>query len=454
MFGQYFNQTDKTLEFVLYDKQKHVKTIRTLNKDDYLTEIPISVCQYNLGNINYKNQIDMTGVSGYVPAINVDSLDLIADFQSYKNNILNKDIKQIQDYLGKTITGNINIIDFITQEIPIGITPFVGTIYNQDIPIITGSWNNAFISGKISGDFLETNLKLENIYWYNDNLQSDIISGIIESQNISAEIIKPQLYLNNTSGILTGQPENIWRLNSDYINVNIGYEAFNLTCPDLIPSDYLNNTADNYYIGVIKFTCPFYTAKVSNTKDTYITGFKSIKCTYETQSVSLFNDGDIINDNIGLILLSKQYPKCELNRDHDLEISTIITTLGGNKAKNYLATSDNIEDLYTNIYANNELELLKNSIASTSGDAISKLTGLILTGTIIDSNSNIIPLSTGIDLLNYEILNNTASISSELNWFNSDWGFDFYNNGFIQYITNQDLSVLPQYNASINTRIK
>lgn len=279
------------------------------------------------------------------------------------------------------------------------------------------------------------------LYWYTNNLISEITSGFINSTDISIELITPQLYLNNSTGILIDQPENIWRLNSDYINVNIGYEAFNPNCLNLLITDYLKTTQDNYYIGVIKFICSYYTTKVSNTKDLYITGFKSINCVYETQAVSLFtNDDKTINDDIGLILLSKTYPKCELNTEtHNLEISTIITTLG--KTKNYLATITNLDELNFNTNAMNELTLLKNSIAFTEDEAISNLTGLILEDSI---------LSAGINELNYNIENNTASKLTDLTW-TDNWEFNFYENGFLQYITNQDLSMLKQYNESISS---
>lgn len=131
MFGQYFNQNNKSLEFVLYNKQKHINTLKSNNLDNnFFTNIPITIGEYNVGSC-VKNQFNML-VSGYIPAINVEFNSVVADFQTYKNNILNT--KHIQDFYGKTLSGVINPLDGITTDL----TTFVGTIYNvQDTSIIT-----------------------------------------------------------------------------------------------------------------------------------------------------------------------------------------------------------------------------------------------------------------------------------------------------------------------------
>lgn len=185
--GQYFNQNDKSLEFVLYNKEKHISNILE-NIDLYdgspvnvLTEIPIRICQYLVEQPS-KKYID-TNISGYMPTINVNTLSAVNDFQTYKNKI--NSIKNIEDYYGNIVVGTI-ITGFDNN-----IIPFNGKIlYNDKISsVIEGTWiyktydiNNklietpCYLTGIVNIDNTsQTNpLIFENVRLFNDKIFGDV----------------------------------------------------------------------------------------------------------------------------------------------------------------------------------------------------------------------------------------------------------------------------------------
>lgn len=195
------------------------------------------------------------------------------------------------------------------------------------------------------------------------------------------EIVEQHLYSENASGVVSGcivpQYENIWRLNSDYVNVNIGYEAFNPIHTDLVISSYLGDVKNSIYVGKLQFICPIYNTRVSNTENLNINGLKGVKTNITFEEVTLKD----INDDIRIILLNNKFPKCELNSNGELVIESLITTLGGNKTNYYLSNVSNISELQhtQNVKLINELELLKSTLSNTTSGAICNLTGAILT---------------------------------------------------------------------------
>jgi len=140
--GQYFNQTNKSLEFALYDKDKHISNLTSLSgiskeiSGGNLTVIPIRIGQYLLEN-NVVGYIPMN-ISGVMPSINYAKYDTVNDLQTYKKFLT---IKQLEEYYGNIITGVITNINY--ENIITGNINFNGELFydsEKNMPIITGSW--------------------------------------------------------------------------------------------------------------------------------------------------------------------------------------------------------------------------------------------------------------------------------------------------------------------------
>lgn len=85
--GAYFNQYDNGIDFVLYDKQKHVSNIKSDHKSSiiitsYFTEIPITISKYYFDSA--ATNINELNLSGMFPAINLASGEFINDFPQWK----------------------------------------------------------------------------------------------------------------------------------------------------------------------------------------------------------------------------------------------------------------------------------------------------------------------------------------------------------------------------------
>lgn len=456
--GQYFNQTNKSLEFVLYDKEKHINNLISLSggvsteiSGGNLTRIPIRIGQYLLENTITTNYINME-ISGIMPSINYAKQDTVNDFQTYKGWL---SPKQSEEIYGNTITGN---IENINHAVLTGIINYNGDIQydiTTNSPKIIGSWQFNDTWNYLDGDITEidydNNIITSNIVLYSDTLFGEN-STTIKINNVIGNILEQHLYSDKEyiSGIVTSQVENIWRLNSDYVDVNIGYEAFN---PFISANyeDYINSNKQSVYVGVIQYNCELYNSKVSNTKNLYISGIKNIKCRYKSAETPISDKNDVVR----MLLLNNKYPKCYLNSTGELVIESLITTLGGKKSCKYLPNVEDVDELQTP-EVQKELDILKSTLISVkdlpSGAVVSSYIIDALTGTLLTGIINDYPLSSYTDTLNNTIMNNPASISSDLTWNNNGWGFNFYST-YEQYLLSSTLPNISRkdLNALLNT---
>ena len=108
LFGAYLNKYNLSLEFVLYDSEKHIQSLKndskTIASIDYSLissniPIPLKTGNYSLTNgfIYYHN----LQIPGEFPAINAFKEQCLQDFQQFKSSELIN-----ETYLGKVISAS------------------------------------------------------------------------------------------------------------------------------------------------------------------------------------------------------------------------------------------------------------------------------------------------------------------------------------------------------------
>lgn len=146
--GTYFNQYNKSLDFVLYNKQKHLNILEaelTENnlKNDIKTVLPVKICSYSLTNSNIINSYNLEFVTKF-PTINLYNVEAISDLQIFKlNNLINDNVLSATlstKLLGSTVSGYLNISG---EKIS-----FDGNI-NCNTNIIENNYSDNFICNRI-----------------------------------------------------------------------------------------------------------------------------------------------------------------------------------------------------------------------------------------------------------------------------------------------------------------
>ena len=210
---------------------------------------------------------------------------------------------------GKNISGNIN--DNLR---------FNTTVNDIDINnnfVIVGSWyeNEKSVSSTINycSGILSTGLNngyISNLTLFNNagNLEDETLST--SSVLVTGNLIIPEIYKDLSDGTNISC-ENIWRLNSDYTNVNIAYESINPSIPtDVLDFSVSIKSKQTYYTGIVRYICPLLVRQISN-NNVYLTSFKSINCEFDAVEINL-ND---VNDIEGYVIFKHKYPKCTLNEN-------------------------------------------------------------------------------------------------------------------------------------------
>lgn len=303
--GAYFNQYKKSLDFVLYHKQEHINSLDKNHKSPTdFTQIPLRICSYELGNNQLNNYKDIN-ISGYFPGINLVSANIIVDLPKWKSN------KEPNNYMifGKNISGNINDnLRFNTTVNDIDINNnfvIVGSWYeNENTDLSTINYCSGILSTGLNNEYI-SNLTLFNNA---GNLEDETLKT--SSVLVTGNLIIPEIYKDLSDGTNISC-ENIWRLNSDYTNVNIAYESINPNIPaDVLDFSVSIKSKQTYYTGIVRYICPLLVRQVSN-NNVYLTSFKSINCEFDAVEINL-ND---INDKEGYIIFKHKYPKCTLNEN-------------------------------------------------------------------------------------------------------------------------------------------
>ena len=452
--GAYFNQIDKSIEFVLYDKSTHRNNIinNSITKDKVLeqlknTSIPLKICKYEFNNLlNADKTISISNT--YYPALNLCSSQFLYDLTNYKS-FLKSDNIPYMNLLGEFVSGSFinegklhNYYGYLNSLS--GSLILTGTLSSQ----IINSQNELDISttyGIVSADlskynneyYTKNSFSEVDLYWYNELLNP--ISGFNKTTFI---IDFPKLITSDISGG-TIMSNNIWKLNSDYTNVNIAYEAIN---PDLISSNIYDSILDgnntSYFIGVLKYICPMMIKKVSNTtlndSELYSTGFNGINVKYDYEPIYIKD----LQDKTGLQLIHNKYPKCSINENNELVIETIITTLGGDKT------------IYTSSITDEMANLLSQSIVTSSDLASAKFIDLLSSNNLIHNpdiltNNGEVFLSGGLTNLINAIKTNPASINTNAEWNSNDWGFDF-KTLYDKSVNSDNIDDLILYSNSLN----
>jgi len=141
--GTYFNQYNKSLDFVLYDKQKHLHLLEAEKRQtDINTILPCKICSYSLTNSNIVNSYNLEFETKF-PTINLYNIEAISDFQIFKlNNLINDNVLSTTlstKLLGSTVSGYLNISG---EEFP-----FYGNI-NCNTNTIENNYSDNFICNR------------------------------------------------------------------------------------------------------------------------------------------------------------------------------------------------------------------------------------------------------------------------------------------------------------------
>ena len=110
--GTYFNQIDKTLEFVLYDKSTHrTNIINNVSSKEQIAEqftdttIPLTVFKYDFNNYLKTISNNISIKNAYYPALNIASNEFIYDLTNFKS--INKGNKiPYMNLIGEFVSGS------------------------------------------------------------------------------------------------------------------------------------------------------------------------------------------------------------------------------------------------------------------------------------------------------------------------------------------------------------
>ena len=362
--GVYANNNLKTINFVLYNKNLHIKNILKNNVKiasdtiQYLknSTIPLTIHQYSMINSNSTDKIFYIDNVQF-PLINLCEEYVLIDL--YKFNFDNKTDIKINQLIGHSVSGYTyqNISDYKNEQ-----KILFGKIINKN--------NNIILTGNICGIVVDYNsINNEKIVF--SNISADLTSSYILSTNILYGLTsgiqwENSLFKDQTFGTITGnlildnydmsileqgimlENPNIWRLTVDNNNVNIAYECINKNISDFtVYKDILSNQDRTYYVGILRYICDLNTKNIINNQ-IYTNAFSSIHAEYDAEPIYIISP---IN-KLDLTILQAKYPKCSLNKNNQLIIETLATTLGGVKTN------------FTTIQDDNVLQILENTIST------------------------------------------------------------------------------------------
>ena len=357
--GVYVDNKLKNINFVLYNKNLHISNILknnvTIASDtiEYLknSTMPLTIHSYSLINSTSSEKIFYINNTQF-PLINMCQEKFIVDFYKFKTSL--SETYKINDFIDNSISGMVYDNSYGQREI-------FGKIINvQDNIIITGNiktqisgtikTNETYgqISANIQNDLdiisLSSDIKLQNIYWYDSTLNgvnlanSGTVSGVIKLDNFDMSILSEGIMLQNP---------NIWRLTNDSSNVNIAYECINKNISDFnIYKNILTTQSRTYYVGILRYICELNTKTIIS-NEIFTNGFASIYAEYDAEPIYIISP----NNQLDLQILQTKYPKCALTQDNKLIVETLATTLGGEKTN------------FTSISPDNVLSILRDTIS-------------------------------------------------------------------------------------------
>jgi hypothetical protein len=249
--------------------------------------------------------------------------------------------------------------------------------------------------------------------------------------------------------------ESPWKINSDYTNVNIAYEAYTQEVShEFAYRKLFEDDTKDYFIGKLIFTCPL--SKTKSADGIWSTSIDSIKYGFGYEKVSLFGDNENrITDDIGLYMIHNKFPKCTIDTNNVLTIEVIGTTLGGNKTEYQSSNSRSL------LSENQKNILVSSLVRQEDGNEVIDIPTIsqhfwnaINNGIAKDSDNLITNLSAGlpelirlVDTLDVTVISGAESESPMLppsTW--NSWEIQFKNKNYNEWKELGKLDTLSGYN--------
>lgn len=483
--GTYFNHAEESFEIILCHKQTYINSLveyiipNSEPKTKYtgMIEIPFRIWKYPF-NAQIQTFEDFTAENGNVfvgpiPAFNLGKNKFLVNHQEWKYSNVPSissaiDEQSIFELINKPVKCNLIVSEYSTE----GISGYISA--EQVKPeetnyLFTGVKDEKIISGLIG------NIK-DNEPCLNKNDLT--FSGFIGQFNIDESgsfVITDTTELSGNFSIglwdkfysdfkLKTGSESPWKINSDYSNVNIAYEAYSQEVShEFAYRKLFEDDSKDYFIGKLIFTCPL--SKTKSGDGIWSTSVDSIKYKFGYEKVSLFGDNENgITDDIGLYMLHNKFPKCTIDTNNILTIEIIGTTLGGNKTeyqtigatsllsvnqKNILVSSlvrqeDGVDVIDIPTISQHFWNAINNGIAQTDNNLKVQLS---------DGLSELIELVSNLEV---STISGTDSIITQPSAWDS-WEIPFKNNSYNEWKEFGKLETLQEYNKGfekLNTLTK